>query len=96
MLHWVEANDKVAGLMSLERDGNKARGILTGKSSPSSATDVANTAEGSARLSRSLVACLLTHVDFPFSEHLNNVPLNSGGHSFDGSRVVRGAVSQQH
>jgi len=95
MLHRIEANDKIACLRSLERDDDKAREILTGKSSPSSATDVANTTEGSVRWSQSQVVCSLTYIDFPFSEHLDNIPLDSDRHSFDGSsRVICGSVSQ--
>ena len=93
MLHWVEANDKIAGLMSLESDRNKVGKFLTGKSSPSSATDVASTVGGSIRWPWSLVALLLTYVDFPFSEHLDDVSLNSGGHPFDGSRVICSSMS---
>ena len=40
---------------------------------------------------------LPTYVNFSFLEHLDDVSLNSGGHSFDrSSRIIRGSVSQQH
>ena len=95
MLHWVKANDKIAGLKSLEGDEAEGVNLPTGKSNPSSATDVANTMESLVRLLQSLAVCPLTYVDFPFPEHLDDVPLNSGRHSFDGgSGVIRGSVSQ--